>query len=169
MDLVHLVLTLAALEELDLASLAEAPERTVLSCSDATTVVALAAQADRLVGPIGVWLAVDGDYRAQLAARDVATLSWLVELDTVVIGAPSAARQHARIVEALLSDDEVTIVNDVATVRGAYNRPSPPRDVQVWSSDGAELHRGARSLVAHSTVPRWGGVATTYGPALSGL
>ena len=169
MDLVHVVLSLAALEELDVAKLVSATSRTVVTCDDATTVVALAAQADRLVGPIGVWLAVDGDYPAQLAARDVATLSWLIDLDTVVIGAASAADQHAQVVEALLSDDEVTIENDVATVVGAFNRPAPPREVRVWSCDGAELRRGDQTLVAYSTAPRWGGVATSYGPALGGL
>jgi len=163
MELVHVVLALSAFEQLDDTEISAGPSRIVLSCSDATTVVALAARADRLSGPIGVWLEVNHDYTAQLAARDVATLSWLVVLDTVVISATSAAPQQAEVVEALLSDDEVTIVNEVASVVGAYNRPAPPRPIDVWSFDGATLRRDGRALVAHSTEPRWDGVATTYG------
>jgi hypothetical protein len=162
MELVHLRLEQAALADLDDLDTERGTLRIVVSCSDATTVVAVAAHADHLDGPIGVWLEVDDGYPAQLCARDVATLSWLVHLDVVVVAAASLASQHAQVVEALLSDDEVTIHNDVANVVGAYNRPAPPRPVEVWSFDGTELRLGTRALRALATVPRRGGLATTY-------
>ena len=161
MRIVRLALSHVALAALDQSVLDEG-SRVVVSCDDATTVVAMAAQADRFSEPVGVWLEVDGDYPAQLVARDVATLSWLIALDTVVVAAPTLASDHARVVEALLSDDEVTLRTDVATIVGAYNRPAPPRAIEVWSFDGTQLRRGTTTLREVASQERSGGLATVY-------
>ena len=76
----------------------------VVSLRDADTIVTLGSLHDRLTGPVGVWLVLSADYSAQMAARDVATLSWLIALDTAVVSAASPA-SSAEVLEALLSDD----------------------------------------------------------------
>ena len=124
----------------------------VLSCVDADTVIAAASLRGDLGSPIGVWLKVSPGYPPQLAARDVATLSWIVELDHVVISADVTAPSHAQVVRALLTDDEVNFANDVATLVGAYNRPAPPRELRVWSWDGSSLHCDADTLTLQSRV-----------------
>ena len=135
----------------------------VLSCVDADTVVAAASMRDDLESPLGVWLEVSSGYPAQLAARDVATLSWIVELDHVVIGADGDAESHAEVVRALLSDDEVNFANDVATLVAAYNRPAPPRGLRVWSWDGSDLRSGADTLTLQSSETLDVGELKTYG------
>ena len=80
-----------------------------------------------------------------MAGRDVATLSWLVPLDTVVVSAASA-EGSAQVVEALLTNDEVNFTNGVATLVGAFNRPAPPAPIAVWSWDGALLRHGDEAL-----------------------
>ncbi len=60
----------------------------VVSVIDADSVIALSSLHDLLKAPIGVWLELSEDYSAQIAARDVKTLSWLVALDTVVVSGP---------------------------------------------------------------------------------
>ena len=122
----------------------------VVGCTDADTVIAVASLRDRLTRPIGLWLVLSDDYAAQLAARDVATLSWLVTLGPVVIERGRDAAAHADVVRALLTNDEVNVVNDAATIRGAYNRPAPPYAIDVWSFDGAELRLGSTELSARS-------------------
>jgi len=122
----------------------------VVGCTDADTVIAVASLRDRLTRPIGLWLVLSDDYAAQLAARDVATLSWLVTLGPVVIERGRDAAAHADVVRALLTNDEVNVVNDAATIRGAYNRPAPPYTIDVWSFDGAELRLGSTELSARS-------------------
>jgi hypothetical protein len=117
----------------------------VAAVIDADTIVAVGSLHDRLTGPVGVWLQLSDDYSAQMAGRDVATLSWLVALDTVVISAASA-EASAQVVEALLTNDEVNFTNGVATLVAAYNRPAPPTPVAVWSWDGALLRRGDEAL-----------------------
>src|SRR5579863_1880888 len=112
----------------------------VVSVTDADTIVALGSLHDSLTRPIGVWLELSDDYSAQMAARDVATLSWLIPLDVAVVSA-AAAEDSARVVEALLTNDEVNFTNDVATLVGAYNRPAPPTPIAVWSFDGTHLRR----------------------------
>lgn len=124
----------------------------VLDCIDADTVICAAALKDQWSSSVGVWLEVSPGYPAQLCARDVATLSWLVELDHVVISALTNAEDHAQVVRALLTDDEVTFSNEVATLTRAYNRPAPPRAVQVWSSEGEVLTSGEVRLVRHSVT-----------------
>ncbi|MGB8198065.1 MAG: hypothetical protein WCF25_13795 [Acidimicrobiales bacterium] len=113
----------------------------VVAVIDADPIVTLGSLHDRLTTPLGVWLELSDDYSAQMAGRDVATLSWLVPLDTVVVSAASAD-ESAQVVEALLTNDEVNFTNGVATLVGAYNRPAPPRPIAVWGWDGALLRRG---------------------------
>jgi len=79
----------------------------VLQCSDADTVMAAATLGGELDRPIGVWLEISPGYTAALCARDVATLSWLIDLEHVVVAATEKSRSHADVVEALLTNDEV--------------------------------------------------------------
>jgi hypothetical protein len=137
---------LAPLSQLDTVAGYVNDHDVVFGCTDADTVIAVAALRERVSRPIGLWLVLDPDYSAQLAARDIATLSWLVALGPVVIEHGSDAAAHADIVRALLTNDEVNIANDVATIRGAYNRPAPPTPLDVWSVHGTELRRGETVL-----------------------
>jgi hypothetical protein len=130
---------LAALARLDDVAGYVNDHTVVFGCTDADTVIAVAALRDRVAGPIGLWLVLSEDYSAQLAARDIATLSWLVRIDQVVIEHGLEAPAHAEVVAALLTNDEVNIVNDAATIRGAYNRPAPPTTIDVWSFNGSQL------------------------------
>lgn len=124
-----------------------ANERSVLfHCADADTVVVAASMSGRLTTPLGVWLEVGEGYPAQLAARDVATLAAVVPLGHVVIAASSLAEQHADVVRALLTNDEVNFTNAVVSLVGAYNRPAPPSPLTVWSYDGQRLVSGDRVL-----------------------
>ncbi len=147
MELAHLSVTLDEVTHLSSRDLAAA----VASLADGDVIVALAAR-DPTLGPLGPWLTVGPGYSASMAARDVATLSWLVDFDHVVI-AGRDADQHAAVVRAMLSDDEVTLSTAVATVRGAYNRPAPPRPITVWHVDGETLGDGVRSLRASTDGP----------------
>jgi hypothetical protein len=126
----------------------------VAAITDADTIVTVGSLHDRLTSPVGVWLQLSDEYSAQMAGRDVATLSWLVTLDTVVISAANA-EGSAQVVAALLTNDEVNFTNDVATLVGAYNRPAPPAPIAVWSWDGALLRHGDEALrEASSTTGR---------------
>ncbi len=139
---------LAPLSELDAVVGYVNDHDVVFRCGDADTVIAVAALRDRLMRPVGIWLTLDRDYSAQLAARDIATLSWLVALGPVVIehASNADAEAHAQVVRALLTNDEVNITNDAATIRGAYNRPAPPALLEVWSTHGGELRLGESVL-----------------------
>ena len=133
----------------------------VVAIVDADTIVTLGSMHDLLTSPIGVWLELSDNYSAQMAARDVATLSWLVALDTVVVSGPSA-EASAQVLEALLTNDEVNFTNGVATLVGAYNRPAPPTPVAVWSFDGTHLRRGDEVLREASSESGGVGDVTTY-------
>jgi hypothetical protein len=133
----------------------------IVSVIDADTIVALSSLHDELKAPIGVWLELSADYPAQMAARDVKTLSWLATLDTVVVSGPNA-EAGAQVLEALLTNDEVNFANGVATIVGAYNRPAPPSPIAVWSWDGTNLRHGGRVLQLASSVMTELGDATTY-------
>ena len=76
--------------------------------------------------------------------------AWLVRIERVVIEHGLEAPAHADVVAALLTNDEVTIVNEVATIRGAYNRPAPPTAIDVWSFNGSQLRLGETVLSASS-------------------
>jgi len=139
--------------DVSLAELSEVPtlvsddqRPVVLRVLDADGVIALASVAGRWSGSWGVWLRADQGYGAGLIARDVKTLSTLVELDHVVIDAATDAPAHAEVVRALLSDDEVTIHNAAARITRAHNRPAPPRPVTVWYVDADSLRDGERVL-----------------------
>jgi hypothetical protein len=148
-------------EDLDaLVALAQ-DQHVVVSVLDADTIITLGSLHDRLTSPIGVWLELSEDYSAQMAARDVATLSWLVPLDTVVVSSESA-ESSAQVLEALLTNDEVNFTNGVATLVGAYNRPAPPAPIAVWRWDGAVLRHGDEVLRGVSSASREPGDATTY-------
>jgi len=158
MALVRLDVRFDALDEL--ATYAN-DNAVVVSIIDADTIVALGSLHDRLTSPIGVWLELSDDYSAQMAARDVATLSWLVALDTVVVSGLSA-NASAQVLEALLTNDEVNFTNGVATIVGAYNRPAPPEPINVWSWDGVALRHGDELLREVSSGSTGLGDATTY-------
>jgi hypothetical protein len=126
----------------------------LFDCSDADTVIVLASMRDRLRSELGVWLTVSADYSAQLCARDVKTLSHLVALRHVVIHAESRSFAHAEIVRALLTNDEVNFDNELATIRGAYNRPAPPAPLTVWSADGGAITSELETLNIERSVTR---------------
>ncbi len=134
----------------------------VLDCIDADTIICAAALKDEWTTNVGVWLEVSPEYPAQLCARDVATLSWIIELGDVVISAPTNAEEYAQVVRALLTDDEVTFTNEVASLSKAYNRPAPPRALRVWSSDGETLTSGGLRLARHSVTLGEIGELTAY-------
>jgi hypothetical protein len=133
----------------------------VVSVTDVDTVIALGAMHGRMVGPLGVWLETSEAYPAQMAARDVATLSWLVPLDIVVVSSSSAIA-HAQVLEALLTNDEVNFTNGAATLVGAYNRPAPPAPIAVWSWDGSTLRHGDEVLREDSSESNAGMDVTVY-------
>ena len=85
----------------------------LFSCSDADSVMCLASLRGELSSSVGIWLEVGNDYPAALCARDIATLSWLVDLREVVISGDDADAQ-AEVVRAMLSDEEIEkAMNDV--------------------------------------------------------
>ena len=124
----------------------------VISCADADTVIALATLAGRTDHAVGIWLHVDEGYPAQMAARDVATLSHLLHITHVVIASDTMSAPHADVVRALLNDDAVNFTNDVATLRGAYNRPAPPQPLTVWSYANGAVTNATTTLRAHSST-----------------
>jgi hypothetical protein len=148
-------------EDLDALARYAKDHHVVVSIIDADTVIALGSLHDQLARAIGVWLELSPDYSAQLAARDVATLSWLVPLDRVVVSG-SHVEASAQVLESLLSDDEVNFANGVATLVGAYNRPAPPSPVAVWSWDGTLLRRGDEVLREATSESTDVGSSTTY-------
>jgi hypothetical protein len=115
-------------------------------CNDADTTLVLASWSDQVISDVGVWLRVSDGYRAQIAARDVRTLSVLVDLRHVVIEAGDRAEEHADVVRMLLSGEEVNFSNSVATLTHAFSRPAPPRPLTVWSYSNGELTSPEGSL-----------------------
>lgn len=158
MDVVRLDVHFNALDAL--VSYAGA-RHVVVNIIDADPVIALGSLSHQLTEPLGVWLELSEEYSAPLAARDVATLSWLVPLDAVVVSA-ARADSNAEVIEALLTDDEVNFANDVVTLVGAYNRPAPPSPIAVWSWDGTVLRHGDESLHEVSTASSDPFIVTTY-------
>jgi hypothetical protein len=159
MELVRLVAPLehrGALVALSLES------TTLFECSDADTVIVVASMCDGLTVDVGVWLRVSADYSAQLCARDVKTLSHLVALRHVVIDAESRSFAHAEIVRTLLTNDEVNFDNELATIRGAYNRPAPPSPLTVWSAEGDTLTSEHANLRVERSATRNGAELTYF-------
>jgi hypothetical protein len=118
----------------------------LFQCADGDTAIVLASWREQLTREVGAWLGVGSDYPAQVAARDVRTLSVLTDLCHVVIAAPDRAHEHADLVRALLTGEEVNFSNSVATLRHAYSRPAPPRPITVWSYDDDALTSGDVTL-----------------------
>ncbi|NNN07988.1 MAG: hypothetical protein HKL85_02200 [Acidimicrobiaceae bacterium] len=145
MQLARLDVTSTELEDLPVL-VSEEDRPLVIRVSDADAVTILAGVSAEWAGSWGVWLRASDDYPASLIARDVKTLAALMEIDHVVIEAAHDAHAHAEIVTAMLSDDEVTVHNSVATITGAYNRPAPPRPVCVWSVEEDTLVHAERVL-----------------------
>jgi hypothetical protein len=56
------------------------------------------------------------------------------------------SNEHADVVRALLTNDEVNFTNAVVSLVGAYNRPAPPSPLTVWSYDGQRLVSGDQVL-----------------------
>jgi hypothetical protein len=139
----------------------------VIQCANGDTAIALASWRDQLTGPVGAWLEVGPGYSAQIAARDVRTLSTLTDLRHVVIAAPDRAGGHADVVRVLLTGEEVNFSNEVATLRHAFSRPSPPKPITVWSYEGEHLTCGNVTLrvVQHDVTQ---GVELTYFEDYSG-
>ena len=161
MELARLTLDLKNLDHVvDVVNAQTTP--VIVATSGADAVMIVASLGERLRGPIGAWIEVSAEFSAPLAARDVATLSWLVQLDHVIISATSNAASHAEVVRALLTDDEVNFANNVATLRAAYNRPAPPRPVAVWSWDGAVVRHDTLALVEQSRVSTDAGELTFF-------
>jgi hypothetical protein len=140
MEMTHVVLSVTDLVRLD----TRGGGPVVASVLDGDVVVALGAR-DRSLGPLGPWLVVGEGYTASMAARDIATLSWLGDFDHVVIDGDRSSEQ-AVVVRAMLTDDEVNLATDVLMVRGAYNRPAPPRPITVWHSVDGHLGAGSTLL-----------------------
>ncbi|HUV57178.1 MAG TPA: hypothetical protein VMV96_00075 [Acidimicrobiales bacterium] len=159
MELVHLA---ATLDRLDDVVERAARSAVVFSCSTGDTVIAAAALEGRLRRPLGLWLEVSEDYPAQMAARDVATLSRLIEIDHVVIASRNLAVERAEVVRALLTEDEVNFSNAAATLVGAYNRPAPASPITVWSFDGHALRSPVNVLFRTATTSDAVGDSTTF-------
>ena len=96
-------------------------------------------------GPVGVWLTLSEGYPASLAARDVKTLSHLVDLSEVVLDAP-APDAAAEVVEALLDGGPVSLRNAAGELVDAYSLPVPPRPITLWRHVGATLVTTTRRL-----------------------
>ena len=114
----------------------------LLDVPDGLAALVLAA---RGVDGAGPWLRVGPDYPASLAARDLATLAWVVDVTDAVVEGPDALEQ-ARVVRAMLGEDPVSLESPVATLVAAYNRPAPPHAIAVWAWVGGELRDGDRAL-----------------------
>ncbi len=161
MAIVRLSTTRSALERVP-HFVADHDLAVVFDCVDANTIICAAALRDQWTSPIGVWLEVSPAYPAQMCARDVKTLSWLVDLENVVVSAAENAHAHALVVRALLTNDEVNLANEVATLSGAYNRPAPPRALRVWSSTGGVLENDGLLLSELSVMAGELGQLTAY-------
>ncbi|MGC2169551.1 MAG: hypothetical protein WA580_10660 [Acidimicrobiales bacterium] len=139
----------------------------LFACSNADTAIVLASLRDHLSREVGVWLRVSSAYPAQIATRDVRTLSVLMDLRHVVIEAPQPVSEHVEIVRALLSGAEVSLSNSVATLTHVVSRPVPPRPITVWGYDGSQLVGPEVTLLAGAT--RHKGVSElTYFESYSG-
>jgi hypothetical protein len=146
--LVRLLTTLEAAR--DFESLHDEPTP-LFECSDANTAIVLASLRDHLSREVGVWLSVSEEYPAQMATRDVRTLAVLMDLRHVVIEAADRVYEHAEIVRALLSGEEVNLSNSVATLTHVVSRPVPPRSITVWGFESGQLVSPEVTLGAATT------------------
>ncbi len=145
MGLTRLEASTSALEVL--ARVIEVQPRPVLLGGSSPVLLAAALA---LRAPVaGVWLRPGPEYPASLAARDVATLAWITPIAHVVVEAERAPAQLAAL-GALLTNDEVTFSNEVASLAGAYNRPAPPTALVLWRLEGDTLVGDAGRLRAQA-------------------
>jgi hypothetical protein len=151
----------------DLPALVSAvpPDAEVLvSVTGAATPSIVTALADSWTRPVGMWLHIDSGYSASLTARDVATVSWLVDLSAVVLSSDDGrARDHAQVVAALLSGEATSIERGAVRVTEAFNRPAPRTAVRVASSTGqpADLESPLTPVTASAGVREWAARAST--------
>jgi len=132
----------------------------VLDVKDADATMVLASLDETLGVGVGLWLRVNDQHPAALVARDLATLSRLRAFTLVVIESSDALAQ-AEVVRALFSEGEVNFVNEVATLRGAYNRPAPPRPIEVGTCEGGSVSLGGQTFeVASREAFAWGEIVT---------
>lgn len=129
--MVHFHVTVEEFEELP-AVVSGDDAILVITVRDASTITFLAAMADRLYAHVAPGLVCDENYPPQLMARDIATLSQIMEIHHVVLEGESAV-EDAAVIRALLVDEEVDFANARATVRGAFNRPAPPHPITIWT------------------------------------
>ncbi len=103
----------------------------------ASTSMIVAAEATSWTAPVAPWLHVSSKMSASLVAREIGTLSHLVELNDVVLtSSDGELSSHARIIHELLTSDPATITNSAASIVNAYNRPLPPRPLTIWICSG---------------------------------
>lgn len=141
--------------------LSTVPDRhdVVVAVDGAATCALVGALADQWTRRIGVWLVVHDGYGAPLAARDVATLSWLVDLSTVIVSsADKFVVEHARLFAALLTGDEASVTTPAGSIAGAYNRPAPRAALRVATAtqDPSEDIVDLSPLVARTGIATWG-------------
>jgi hypothetical protein len=161
MELLRLRASLALSDEIA-SFVSEQGPLVVIECIDADTVILAGSLKDQWTSPLGVWLHASPQYPAQLIARDVATLSWIVELRHVVVSASENVESHADVVRVLLSDAEVNFSNDVVNLVGAYNRPAPPGTLRVWSYERGILRDGETTLLGSEPVTTSLGELTSF-------
>jgi hypothetical protein len=118
----------------------------ILRVINADPVIFLASRGDLNDHPWGLWLSVGPDYPVQVAARDVKTLSHLINLCDVVLVAGEHGAQYARVMSELLSDAVVSIETPVATLVNAVNRPAPPAPLTVWHVEDGQALSGGRAV-----------------------
>jgi hypothetical protein len=89
--------------------------------------------------PAAIVMTPSEEYGAALCARDLATMAHLGPLSTVVI---VGTLEAARMIDALLSGEVVTMSNSAGTLTSAYNRPPPPQPLAIFVSvDGNNVSR----------------------------
>ena len=132
----------------------------LLDVSDADATMVLASLSEEVGVGVGLWLRVDDQHPAALVARDLATLARLRSFSRVVIDSSNAQAQ-AEVVRALFSENEVNFANEVTTLRGAYNRPAPPRPIEVGYCEGEGVTLAGRTLgVASRESFAWGEIVS---------
>lgn len=135
-----------------LVAAASPDDEVVVSVTGASTCAIVAGLADEWTRPVGVWLSPRAAHEAALCARDVATLSWLVDLRAVVVAGDGAAADYARIVAALLGGEAATVVTPSGSVRHAFNRPAPRAPVAIAFTSAGRVG-DAGGLVALAPGP----------------
>jgi hypothetical protein len=114
----------------------EVSQDVVIAFDGGATPVLMAALAIEWTRPVGAWLVVGDQYPAAMAARDISTLSWLIDLPMVVLSAADGTLDdHAEIFVSLLGAEPVNLATSVATLHNAINRPVPKSPVRVALSD----------------------------------